>query len=177
MAGTDRLLTPSPTDELLARLAEPQIAQAVSVLLDNAEVLAFLTVCLDGFLSRGEVITDSLADGISELRDAAGAAGSRPNLDLRAVAGSLAALSGPVVAATPALSALLTGPLGDPGTVRVLSQLASALTEGQAAAAAHPGGPVGAFGLLRALKDEEVSRGLGFLVQVAKALGRQLGST
>ena len=179
MAGTDRLLTPSPTDELLARLADPQIAWAVSTLLDNADVLAFLAVGLDGFLSRGEVIADSLADGITELRGAAGAAaasGSLPKVDFRALAGSASALSGPVVAAAPALGELLTGPLGDPRTVRVLSQLASALTEGRDAAEAHPVGPAGAFALLRALKDEEVARGLGFLIQVAKALGRQVGS-
>jgi len=142
VAGTDRLLTPSPTDELLARLADPQIARAVSTLLDNADVLAFLAVGLDGILSRGEVIADSLADGISELRGAAGAA----------------------------------GPLVDPGTVRVLSRLAGALTEGLAAAEARPSGPVGALALLRALKDEEVARGLGFLIQVARVLGRQIST-
>jgi hypothetical protein len=164
---------------LLARLADPQIARAVSTLLDNADVLAFLAVGLGGFLSRGEVIADSLAGGITELRGAAGAAaaGSLPKVDLPALAAGLSALSGPVVAAAPALGALLSGPLGDPHTVVTLSRLAGAVAEGRDAAEAQPVGPVGALALLRALKDEEVARGLGFLIQVAKALGRQVGAT
>jgi hypothetical protein len=174
VAVDDRLLTASPTDELLARLERPQVVDALNTLLDNAGVLAFLVVALDGFLGRGEVIADSLADGITELRDATSAAGPLPKIDYKGLVGSLSALSGSVVAATPALSTLLSGPLGDPRTVSALSKLAAALAEGGERAAAAPGGPTGVLGLLRALKDEDVSRGLGFFVQVAKALGREL---
>ena len=179
MAVNDRLFTTSPTDELLARLEQPQLVEALNTLLDKADVLAFLVVALDGFLSRGEVIADSLAGGIGELRDSAGASGGLARLDLPGLAANLAelsALAGPLTAATPALSALLTGPLGEPRTVAALSRLASAVAEGGERAAAEPGGPTGVFALLRVLKDEDVSRGLGFLIQVARSLGRQLAS-
>lgn len=179
MAVHDRLFTPSPTDELLARLERPEVVGALTTLLDNADVLAFLVVALDGFLSRGEVIADSLAGGIGEMRGAAkagGVGGGLPRLDLLKLAGDVSALAGPLAAATPALSALLTGPLGEPRTVAALSRLASALAEGADRAAAEPTGPTGVFALLRVLKDEDVSRGLGFLIQVARSLGRQLAS-
>lgn len=175
MAARDRLLAESPTDGLLARLEQPRVAEAVNVLLDNADVLAFLVVALDGFLNRGEVIADSLAEGITELRGAAAGAGPLAGIDLKGLAGSLAALSGPVVAAAPALGRLLTGPLAEPATVRALTRVAAALAEGEQRSAAGPAGPSGVIGLLRLLRDEEVSRGLGYLVEVARALGRTLG--
>lgn len=176
MAARDRLLAESPTDGLLARLEQPRVAEAVNVLLDNADVLAFLVVALDGFLNRGEVIADSLAEGITELRGAAGGGhGPLAGIDAKGLAGSLAALSGPVVAAAPALGRLLTGPLADPATVRALTRVAAALAEGEQRSTAGPAGPSGVIGLLRLLRDEEVSHGLGYLVEVARALGRTLG--
>jgi uncharacterized protein YjgD (DUF1641 family) len=48
-----------------------------------------------------------------------------------------------------------------------------------AAAPAAPGSKIGAFGLLRELRDPDVQRALGFAVDVARRLGHQLreGST
>jgi Protein of unknown function (DUF1641) len=176
MAVNERLSHSSRTDELLARLEEPQTVEALNTVLDHADLLAFLVVGLDGFLTRGEVITDSLASGLGELRGSASGGGALARIDFRGLATSLAALSGPAVAATPALGELLTGPLADPGTVRVLGQLASAVGDGWDRTVAEPGAPTGVFALARSLKDEDVSRGLGLLIQVAKALGRQLRS-
>jgi Protein of unknown function (DUF1641) len=174
VAVNDRLLASPPAGDLRTRLEQPEVAEALNVLLDNADVLAFLVVALDGFLGRGEAITDALADGITELRGAASAAGPLPKFDVKGLVGGLSSLSGPVVTAAPALGELLSGPLGDPATVRALSRLAAALTEGEQRAAARPGGPTGVLSLLRTLKDAEVSRGLGYLVEVARALGRHL---
>ncbi|HEV2637787.1 MAG TPA: DUF1641 domain-containing protein [Actinocrinis sp.] len=178
MTANDRLLAPTPVGELLARLEQPRTVEALNVLLDNADLIVFLVTALDGFFRRGEVIADSLAEGASELRGAAGGLGNGPlaGIDLRGLAASAASLSGPVVAATPALGELLGGPLADPGTVRALSRLAAALAEGEQRAAQRPGGaPTGLLGLLRLLRDEEVSRGLGHLVEVARVLGRRPG--
>ena len=54
----------------------------------------------------------------------------------------------------------------------ITDALADGITELRGAA--RPGGPTGALSLLRTLKDEKVSRGPGHLVEVARALGRQL---
>jgi len=46
---------PDPAQALAKRLAEPRTAAAVNTLLDHADLL-------DGLVSRGDTITDSLAD-------------------------------------------------------------------------------------------------------------------
>jgi hypothetical protein len=162
-------------DDLLARLEEPKVVGALNNLLDHAELLSVLLIGLDGFVSRGDVIADSLADAVGELRGASGVAGPLASIDVRGLAGSAATLSSSVITGTPALSTLLST-ITDPRTVEGVTQLAGALAEGRTKAEAEPMAPTGVFGLLRALKDEDTARGLGFLIQVSKALGRQLSS-
>jgi uncharacterized protein YjgD (DUF1641 family) len=58
---------PDPAQALAERLAEPRTAAAINTLLDHADLLALLVSGLDGLVSRGDTITDSLADGVSEL--------------------------------------------------------------------------------------------------------------
>ncbi|MFB6146206.1 MAG: DUF1641 domain-containing protein [Halobacteriaceae archaeon] len=58
----------------------------------------------------------------------------------------------------------------DPDTARALEQTLTALG---AASASEPA-PVGTLGLLRALRDPEVQRGLGFLLAVARETGREM---
>jgi hypothetical protein len=58
---------PDPAQALAERLAEPRTAAAISTLLDHADLLALLVSGLDGLVSRGDTITDSLAYGLSEL--------------------------------------------------------------------------------------------------------------
>jgi uncharacterized protein YjgD (DUF1641 family) len=53
------------------------------------------------------------------------------------------------------------------GTVTLLEAIGSATTDG-------PPDRVGALGLVRALRDENVQRGLGFLVAIARATGKHL---
>ena len=57
----------------------------------------------------------------------------------------------------------------------MLAALGQALVEGKAAAAADLGGPRGMFGLWKVSRDPDVVRGLGFLIQVARAFGRRIG--
>lgn len=171
MAPNSPLVAQSPADALLTRLDEPRVAAALASLLDHADLLAILVVGLDGLVSRGEVIGASLADALGELR---GGADGLPAVDLPALASSLATLSGSLTSATPALDVLLRSSLTDPRAVEVISQLAHALVVGRDRIETDTAAPTGVFGLLRALKDEDVARGLGYLLQVAKAFGRQL---
>lgn len=77
--------------------------------------------------------------------------------------------------ATPALQTLLTSSLTDPRTVSVISHLAQSLADGHDAVEKAPDEfPTGVFSLLRALRDEDVARGLAYFLQVAKAFGRHL---
>jgi hypothetical protein len=68
------------------------------------------------------------------------------------------------------LAALVESKLLEPSALAVVSRLATALAEpGEAK-------PVGMFGLMKALRDPDVQRALGFLLAVGREFGRQLGN-
>ena len=68
------------------------------------------------------------------------------------------------------LDALLNSGVLAPGTLRIIGELGRALTE----TAAAPRAASGLLGLLRALREPDVQRALGFLVTFAERLGRRL---
>ena len=140
----------TPADALRARLDDPRTAAALHELLDRAEVLAFLVEGVDGFLRRGEVIADSLASAVGDLR------GVQANSAL--------------AEAGPALRALLPA-VTDPATLTALTRRVAAV--GVAGRDGTPP-PSGARALLRGLRDPDTLRGLGFLLRFANALGRGL---
>ncbi|OBA90713.1 hypothetical protein A5633_04835 [Mycolicibacterium elephantis] len=179
MTANGQVIAISPADALRQRLDDPAVAASLNDLLDHADLLAILVDGLDGSVRRGDEIGASVVAAVDELREST-APGAIPGVesfravDLRGLASSLAALSGALVDATPALNTLLTSRLTDPQAADVLAQLGQALVEGRAAAAADPGGPKGIFGLWRVSKDKDIVRGLGFMIQVARAFGRRL---
>lgn len=59
---------PSAADRLQERLNDPEVAQGLNRLLDQLDTVSFAVESVDGFMRRGEVIADSLADGVAELR-------------------------------------------------------------------------------------------------------------
>jgi Protein of unknown function (DUF1641) len=163
VALNDQIVTaPSPAEALKARLDDPQVAAALHNMLDHADVLALVAVALDGFLSRGEVIANTLAEAVGELR---GANVTNPlaGVDVKGLLGS-------AKDAAPAIQTLL-GQVADPRVVETVTQLTTAVADAQKN---HAPAPTGALALLRSLKDPEVAAGLGFLLQVAKYFGRQL---
>lgn len=137
-------------EALRARLEDPRVAAALNELLDRADVIAFLVEGLEGFLRRGEVIADSLADALGDLRGAGA--------------------SGPIAAAQPVLRELFPR-VAEPETLAVLTRLVTALGD---AGRAEPAPPAGARALLRGLRDPDTLAGLGFLLRIANALGRGL---
>ncbi len=173
----DALIAESPGDEVIARLDDPRIASSLSLILDHADLLATLIVGLDGMLRRADVIGDSLASGVAEVRGLAASGNGRrpwPTIDIGALSDSITRLSAAVVDATPAIETLLHSALTDPQTVQILAEAGEALLEGKQAATADPRGPKGVFALMRVTKDPDVSRGLGFMIHIARAFGRQL---
>jgi hypothetical protein len=174
---TDALIAESPGDEVIARLDDPAIASSLSLILEHAELLATIIVGLDGLLRRAEVIGDNVASGVAEIREVAAAASGQgvwPSLDLPALSDSVIRLSAAVVQATPAVDRLLRSALVDPETAEFLAEVGDAVLEGKRAATVDPRGPRGVFALMRATKDPDVSRGLGFMIQIARAFGRRL---
>lgn len=182
-AGADdieQLLATSPGDELAARLDDPRIRSSLTQILDHADMLATMVVAVDGLLRRAEVISDSLSSGVAEIRDAvAGPNGGAPwsAIDVAAVSENATRLSAALVAGLPAVERVLRSPLADPKTADLLANMGAAILHGQQAAAADRHAPKGFFALLRAARDPDVSRGLGFMIQIARAFGRQLATS
>lgn len=176
---TDAVLAESPGDEVIAALEDPRIAASLSVILEHADLLATIVVGLDGLVRRAEVIGDNVATGVAEIREVAASASGQqpwPSVDLAALSASVSRLSAAVVDATPGLERLLRSPLADPETVEIIADVGEALLEGKRAADADPRGPRGVFALMRVAKDPDVSRGLGFMIQIARAFGRRLAT-
>ncbi|MEU9890542.1 DUF1641 domain-containing protein [Sphaerisporangium sp. NPDC051017] len=178
MASDRQLTAPPHGDSVLSKLDDPRVAEALCDLLDHADLLAILVTGLDGFVRRGDTIAGGLAKAVGELRGAMAAAPEalKP-LDLPKLATSLRTLSGAVSEATPGLELLLKSELTDPEVVELVSLAARSLRKGAEQARLEPMGPIGVFSLMRTLKDDDVARGLGFLIQVARALGREISET
>lgn len=66
----------TPQEQLLARLSEERTVDALNRLLDRLEVIAFVAEALDGFLGRANVVADSVASSMADLRRLAGDAGA-----------------------------------------------------------------------------------------------------
>ena len=167
MTANGQAVAVSPADQIRDRLDDPKVAASLNNLLDHADLLAVLVEGLDGFIRRGDLITESLTSAVGDFKSVSMAgvvpgADALKDVDLQGLAQSLAMLSTSLIGAAPALNTLL-------------SQLGPALAEGQAAAAADPGGPKGLFALWKVTKDPDVARGLGFMIHVARAFGRQVG--
>ena len=159
------------TERLLDRLEDPGTAAALHSLLDNAELLAVLVTGLDGLARKGEVVGDTLAEVLHELR----AAGRSTGLDPMTTSRQLSTLIPTLADASPAINRILDSPIVEPEPIDVLSETAVALVAGLRAAQANET-QLGALGLLRATRDPDVQRGLGFLVEVARVFGREIAS-
>lgn len=158
---------------LAERLAEPRTAAALNTLLDHVDLLAVLVSGLDGLVSRGDTITESLIGGVTELR-AAGEPAQKNAAALLATAQQLGKLTPALLDKLPVLEALLGSDLADPKVIEVASMASRAVTAG--AEQADRGDPktLGVMGLMRSLKDPDVNRALGFVLSIAKSLGREL---
>ena len=178
MTANGQAIAVSPGDRLRDRLDDPKVAEALNTLLDHADLLAVLATGLDGIVRRGDTISNTLSSAVGEFKGAslAGAPGAQAlkGVNIQGLAASLGTLSSALVGATPAINTLLTSRLTDPQTAAVLAQLGDAVVEGKAAAASEPG-PKGVMGLWKLSKDKDVTRGLGFLVAVARSFGRRVG--
>lgn len=165
-----------------SRLSDPQVVNALATLLDHADLLAVLVEGLDQFVSRSEVIGDSLIAGIHELQGAEGAA----EVDLAETAQSALSLAAVLPKAAPgmvyavesgAIDKLLASGVVSAEALPQVELLARALAQGSLDFDRRPvevGGPVS---LVKLLRDPDINRALSFFATVAKAVGRELGKT
>ncbi|MGH1502941.1 MAG: DUF1641 domain-containing protein [Acidimicrobiales bacterium] len=163
--------THRPSEVVLEKLDDPGVAAALVTLLDNAELLSTLTIGLSGFIARGDFIMEAVAEGVNDLKKGGGPlptdSGELPKLaDMVGIAQELSA-------AGPALSAVLNSAMVQPEVIGLLSMVSEAATEGVANAQASQA-KVGTIGLAKSLRDDDVQRGLGMVIEIARALGQRL---
>ena len=164
--------THQPVDAVMERLNDPAIAASLVTLLDNAELLSTLVLGLSGFIERGDVIMDAVADSVAEFKASGGPLSDASELaTLREAAG----VARQAAASAPLLAQVLDSSMARPETIQLLSDVSEAATEGVARAQTNQTQVTGVFAAVKTLKDPEVQRGLGVLVEISRALGRRLG--
>ncbi|MHB8244174.1 MAG: DUF1641 domain-containing protein [Acidimicrobiales bacterium] len=159
-------------DRLVDRLSEPRVAASLHLLLDNIELLAVMLEGLDGLARKGEIIGDTVAEVIEEVRAATQSTG----LDLRETTDQLATILPVLADAAPVIHRVLSTPIAAPEPIAVLSKAAEAFVKGLQVAQRKQT-RLSLRGLYQATKDEDVQRGLGFVVEVAKVFGQDLAAT
>jgi uncharacterized protein YjgD (DUF1641 family) len=149
---------------LIEQLGNPKTIEALKMLLSKMEVAAFALEAVDSFVRRGDEITDSIADSIGELKNAA------TDIDID----QLKTLAAKVPALVDTGAKLVDAGLFDQKVLDALSEAGQAVAESYEHMKTEPAKPLGIFGLLRALKDPDVSRSLNFLLDVAKRYSQKM---
>lgn len=160
-----------PIDAVTERLNDPAVAASLVTVLDNVELLSTLVLGLSGLVERGDMIMDAVAEGVTDFKTARASqrAQGQPSM------GELAEVAAQLSAATPLLKEFLDSPMASRGTVELLSLVSEAATEGAANARANQTEVTGVFSAAKTLKDPEVQKGLGFIIEIARSLGRRMG--
>lgn len=164
-------------DTLMERLDDPQVAAALTNLLDHVDLLAILIVGLDGLVGRSETIGAALIEGIEDLRGIAGDA------EGEGVLASLTTLSAALPRLTPAVTQVvesgvienvLDSGITDPRMVTEISRIGRGLTAGAESAKNDPIVVNGIFSAMKLLKDPDIQRAVSYFAAVAKSIGVEL---
>jgi hypothetical protein len=160
------LLSSTPSDALRSKLDDPQVAASLNLLLEHADTLALGVVALDGLLRRADTISSNIEGSLK---------------DVKVIGSSFSYLASPTKRLAQdapeiadAVEALLESGMLSREVVTLLGDLAGALVKGADQAKAKGTTVGGVLPLLRALKDPDVGRGLGLLIEVSRALGKSL---
>jgi hypothetical protein len=159
-------VTVSVPPALAAKLADPGVAESLSTLLSHADLAAILLTGLDGFISRTEVIGNSLLAGLNELRG---------TVDFDEVSGFDVKGFVEVLRTISRTAPQLLGML-EPTVTNQLAMIGKGLQEGSADYVSKPIRVDGPMSALKLLKDPEIARTISYAATVAKAIGRELGT-
>ncbi len=172
--------------KVLQRLTDPETLVALNQLLDQLPLAAFLLDSLEGFIARGETIADNLADGVKELRS------GESSFDPAQLTSLLAALPKFREAGEKLLNSDLMGEglpkvidagvsmvdsgMLDKQVVAILGELGKKSAETYQEVNAKPIQPIGGmWATLKATKDPDVQKTMGFFFAFAKAFAKHLG--
>ena len=169
-----------PVDAVTERLNDPAVAASLVTILDHIELLSMMISGLNDFFERGDTIIESLAAGVSDVRDAQSARGAKFDI-MGAVDHAKASLElfndavPTIKAGLPTVNKLLQSGIVNDQMIDILRMVGESAVEGTQNAEANGTTVKGLRGTMKALKEPEVARGMGLLVEIAKALGKKLG--
>ena len=170
-------------DDLLAKLSEPSTVASLNAILDHADLLAMTVHAMDGFFVRGDIIADSLAAGLGELRVAGENIEGIRDVDSTDVLRSILAFATALPSIAPMFTHLsdsgvvdtvIASEIATPQMVEQISKVGRGLSR---AAEADPSSRVdvgGPMALYRSLKDPDISRGLSFFLTALKSIGAEI---
>jgi hypothetical protein len=170
---------------LLEELGRPETIANLQNLLKHLELVSFAVSMLDGVLRRGEELMDNIAGLLAEARKAGG---SVPEGDLAVLQETASGLLGAarqlqregalreIPRLTDTLVHFLKSGLLDDRNIAVLTSVGDGLMSSYQRAEASRPAPLGAWGLVQAMRDPDVQRSLGFLIGFAREYGKQLQS-
>ena len=172
MAATEILATSRPSDVLLERANDPDVAASLLVLLDHADLIATLVGGLADLVARSDTILDSVASSVGELATVA-----RESAEVEfPSAQEFKALAARLTTATPVIIKALDSRIVAESTVDFLALASESVAEAKAAALTGHTSVRGFRSVLAIFKDPDVGRGMGLMVEIARALGRRLNS-
>jgi hypothetical protein len=159
-------------EALKQRLDDPQVADALTSLLDHADLVAILVQGANDLLSRSGAVSKTLSSYVSDLRTAGqGALGeSLSSVNFQEVTKSLFALGHSLGESQPAITRLVESDTISPDAIDLIALAARSLVTGYTNAVEQD-----VHFKLRSLPsilhDPDVDRALGFLVEVVRAMG------
>lgn len=199
----DALLQPekiAALRELTDQLANPETLNSLKKVVEYAPMLVFLMEALDGFLRRGEEITDNIGESIRKFSGQISESGSggfgeiaaqMPNIlpPLMKSLPQLAENLPPLLEQAPSLmktgarlgeiaesegvQTFLNSEMLTPELVNFLGDTGKVAVRTKADFQRNPE-KLGLWGLYKKSGDEDVQRGLGFLMELAKNFGQML---
>jgi hypothetical protein len=160
------LLSNTPSDALRSKLDDPAVAASLGLLLEHADTLALGVVALDGLLRRADTISANIEGSLKDVKVIG------DSFSYLATPTKRLAEDAPQIA--DAVEALLESGMLSREVITLLGDLAGALVKGAEQAKVKRTAVGGVLAMLRALKDPDVARGLGLLIEVSRALGVSL---
>lgn len=175
--GLERL-APALEAEGLERLGDPALVDSLADLAQHAPLLVFAAESATGFLQRADTIVDNIADSVQDAKSLAGGAPGQALSALTQLGSLLPTVQSILVQVEPlfksgSIEALLQSTILNPENVKAVSRVGDAL---QSATVEHQRDPkqLGLFGTLKALRDPDAQRAMGFLTTFLKEFGKQL---
>ncbi len=165
---TDSSVRPDDIERLVDKLTDPVTAEYALGIVENLEALYILTVSLNEFLKRGDEIVSSLSEGVSELRSTASEAGKGYADTLEELFELFRSLGDK----SAALGSLLRNQLLEEHFISGVTVVTKSLAQAHQNTKAVKTQTKGIGSLLRSIKDPEVQRGLDFVIELLRSLGR-----